>query len=130
MSWSDSINCTWYKDIISDQNPIISYKVRFLVSYFHKQSIRDSWLYVPVLQIASANGRYWCVRFYILFDIMADFGWYSLADMSWLYPKTANESSNEYHIWKCWYCKKIDRVADSNVWIELCIVCYQDLPMV
>jgi len=45
----------------------ITYKVQILVSYLHKQSIRDSWLFVTLLQIASANGRYWCVRFYILF---------------------------------------------------------------
>ena len=68
-------------------------------------------------------------HFTFVIKYMADFGRYSLADMSWLYH-TTKETNNEYHIWRCWNCKRLERVADSNVWIELCIVCYQDLPIV
>lgn len=60
---------------------------------------------------------------------MADFGRYSLADMNWIYH-TIKETKNEYHLWKCGNCQKIDKVADSSIWVELCIICYQDLPTV
>lgn len=58
-------------------------------------------------------------HFTFVIKYMADFGRYSLADMSWLYH-TTKETNNEYHIWRCWTTAKMAKQYWRNyLWTEL-----------
>lgn len=36
----------------------------------------------------------------------------------------------KYYVWKCGNCEENTIVADSVIWMALCLECYHDLPMV